>query len=397
MQVILQGSLRHFPAAELMTFLLSRKQNGTLDLDNAGRRTRVLFENEHIVWAESNKVPDAKEAVLDLFEWQGGNFTLLDSLSLPQHATRLSLTLEELHAEARRRAEMLYRDDTMLRVVENQGKAQVSLTGDQFRILFRLGPGRTFGELVSEFGIERGELEQQIKELEDHGLLKSERAAKAPVAPRVTSSAPTPAPVPPAAPAPAPAAVPPPPAAAPPPAPPAAAAPTAPPAAPPPVAPPPPLQPPPANPFEPKTGPLGMQEDVEATRIERAAIQRQTVTPKTVMRPKTLVGSLTPDDRPESVYPLLDSECVIGRAPDCAISVNDGSISSRHARVTRSPEGFSIEDLQSRNGTFVNGERVDKPRLLADGDVVRLGKVIMTFNVARELLAEPKTQMMNFE
>ena len=140
-----------------------------------------------------------------------------------------------------------------------------------------------------------------------------------------------------------------------------------------------------------------MQEDAEATRIERAAIQRQTLTPKTVMRPKTLVGSLTPDDRPESVFPLLDSECVIGRAPDCAITVSDGSISSRHARVTRSPEGFSIEDLQSRNGTFVNGEKVDKPRLLADGDVVRLGKVIMTFNVARELLAEPKTQMMNLE
>ena len=43
-----------------------------------------------------------------------------------------------------------------------------------------------------------------------------------------------------------------------------------------------------------------------------------------------------------------------------------------------------IEDLQSRNGTFVNGEQVKEKRLLADGDLIRLGKVIMTFNVARE-------------
>ena len=56
-----------------------------------------------------------------------------------------------------------------------------------------------------------------------------------------------------------------------------------------------------------------------------------------------------------------------------------------------------IEDLQSRNGTFVNGEKVDKPRLLADGDVVRLGKVIMSFNIAQETVAEPKTQMMRLD
>jgi pSer/pThr/pTyr-binding forkhead associated (FHA) protein len=43
-----------------------------------------------------------------------------------------------------------------------------------------------------------------------------------------------------------------------------------------------------------------------------------------------------------------------------------------------------LEDLQSRNGTFVNGEQVTDKRLLTDGDLIRLGKIIMTFNVARE-------------
>jgi pSer/pThr/pTyr-binding forkhead associated (FHA) protein len=51
-----------------------------------------------------------------------------------------------------------------------------------------------------------------------------------------------------------------------------------------------------------------------------------------------------------------------------------------------------LEDLQSRNGTFVNGEVVKEKRLLADGDLIRLGKVILTFNLAREGKAGEKTE-----
>ena len=343
MQVILQGSLRHFGAAELLSFLLSRSQAGTLDLDDAGRRTRVLFENDRIVWAESNRANDPIDAVSDLLEWQGGSFRLLDSLALPENAQRLALTLPELQEEARQRAERAYRDDTRLRVVENPGQQQLSLTGDEFKILFRLGGGRTFAELAADLGADRKQLETQLKRLEELGLVEKASAESAE------------------------------PAAAPPP-------------------------PPPENPFAPKTEPIPVQEDADVTRVERAAITRNTLAaPKPVAREKTLVGSLTPDDNPSSVHPLLDAECIIGRAPDCTISIPDGSISSRHARVSRSPEGFTIEDLQSRNGTFVNGDKVDKPRLLADGDVVRIGKIIMTFNVAQEIVAEPKTQMMSLE
>ena len=67
------------------------------------------------------------------------------------------------------------------------------------------------------------------------------------------------------------------------------------------------------------------------------------------------------------------------------IVISDGSVSSRHARIVRTPEGFVIEDLQSRNGTFVNGERIVERRALADNDVVRFGRVILTFNVASEM------------
>lgn len=335
MQVILQGSLRHFPAAELLSFLCSRNQSGTLDLDHAGRRTRVFFENDTIVWAESNKVADAAGAVIDLFSWDGGSFMLLDSFALPENAQRLGLTLPQLHEEAQKRAQR-YRDDTLFRVVENPAQQEISLSGDEFKILFRLSSGRTLAQLTADLGADRRQLEEQLAKLEELGLIVAAQEE-------------------------------------------------------------------PKHPFAPKTAPIPAVEDAEVTRVERDVIRRNTLAPRTVEKPKTvekkntLVGSLTPDDRPEAVYPLFDAECVIGRAPDCTVSITDGSISSRHARVVRSAEGFSIEDLQSRNGTFVNGEKVDKPRLLADGDVVRLGKVIMTFNVAQEAIAAPKTQMMDLE
>ena len=386
MQVILQGSLRHFPAAELLTFLCSRGQNGTLDLDIPGRRTRVLFENDTIVWAESSKVADATEAVLDVLEWTSGNFTLLDSLSLPENAKRLSLTLPPLLEEAKRRAEGPYRDETLFRVVENPAQAQVSLTGEEFKILFRLSNGRNFAQLMSDLSLDRKALGERLKKLEDLGLIHAEHAEpvtepQMAAQPRTASRARTAAkPAPPAAPQAPPAA---PPAAVPPPRADASAA--------------PPSAPPAEHPFAPKTEPIPKQEDAEATRIERAAIQRNTLSPKTLDKKKTLVGSLTPDDRPETVYPLLDAECTIGRAAESGIVINDGSISSRHARIVRTPDGFTIEDLQSRNGTFVNGDKVDKTRTLADGDVVRIGKIIMTFNVAQEAIAAPKTQMMRME
>lgn len=108
----------------------------------------------------------------------------------------------------------------------------------------------------------------------------------------------------------------------------------------------------------------------------------------------TLVGSLTPDDEPDNVFPLLDAECIIGRrnTKEVAFAINDGSISSKHARLVRTPEGFVIEDLGSRNGTFVNGEKVGEKRVLNDGDLIRLGKVIMTFNVAKQNKTSDPTQ-----
>ena len=59
--------------------------------------------------------------------------------------------------------------------------------------------------------------------------------------------------------------------------------------------------------------------------------------------------------------------------------------------MLRTESGFVIEDVGSRNGTFVNSERVTGKRALLDGDVLRLGKVLLTFNVAVETKKQSTT------
>ena len=78
-----------------------------------------------------------------------------------------------------------------------------------------------------------------------------------------------------------------------------------------------------------------------------------------------------------ALYTLGDGETLIGRAAGCAIRIDDPGISRRHARIVRqSPVTCAVEDLQSRNGTFVNGKRVSGARL-SEGDRLGVGDTIV--------------------
>ncbi|MBI3159405.1 MAG: FHA domain-containing protein [Chloroflexi bacterium] len=65
---------------------------------------------------------------------------------------------------------------------------------------------------------------------------------------------------------------------------------------------------------------------------------------------------------------------LIGRDPDCDIIVvtPDKQVSRHHARLTCTSEGLELADLDSKNGTHVNGRRIEVPVLLADGDTVQV-------------------------
>ena len=72
---------------------------------------------------------------------------------------------------------------------------------------------------------------------------------------------------------------------------------------------------------------------------------------------------------------LLDRDAVsVGRHPDSDIFLDDISVSRRHGTFTRGGAGYSVADLGSLNGTYVNRDRIDSEVALSGGDEVQIGK-----------------------
>ena len=76
---------------------------------------------------------------------------------------------------------------------------------------------------------------------------------------------------------------------------------------------------------------------------------------------------------------LLDTDVTtVGRHPEADIFFDDATVSRRHAEITRTGSTFEIIDQRSLNGTYVNGERVDRSALV-DGSELRVGKFRLNF------------------
>jgi DNA-binding winged helix-turn-helix (wHTH) protein len=78
-------------------------------------------------------------------------------------------------------------------------------------------------------------------------------------------------------------------------------------------------------------------------------------------------------------FVLCEGENVIGRDPAVSVSIDAPIISRRHARIMVSSRGALLEDLGSKNGTFVGDQRVDAPLALHDGDQIRVGDHTLEF------------------
>ncbi len=72
-----------------------------------------------------------------------------------------------------------------------------------------------------------------------------------------------------------------------------------------------------------------------------------------------------------SVFQLGDS-AIVGRHPECAIQVDDATVSGQHARLVRGAEGYTVEDLDSTNGVSIDGKKVAQ-YLLHNGAIFTLG------------------------
>jgi pSer/pThr/pTyr-binding forkhead associated (FHA) protein len=112
---------------------------------------------------------------------------------------------------------------------------------------------------------------------------------------------------------------------------------------------------------------------------------KEIVTPKAVQYPADAkaTGSrlvLLEGGRETTSFPLARETCTLGRHKNNDIVITDPKVSSFHARIDRTPDGFVLVDLKSRNGSYVNGQRVETARLLA-GDEVRMGAARLLYRV----------------
>ena len=80
---------------------------------------------------------------------------------------------------------------------------------------------------------------------------------------------------------------------------------------------------------------------------------------------------------------LGDGEHVLGRDPELELFLDAPDVSRRHARIKIAGDEATIEDLESKNGTFVSDRRLASTARLADGDSIRIGSVQLTFTVVR--------------
>lgn len=104
---------------------------------------------------------------------------------------------------------------------------------------------------------------------------------------------------------------------------------------------------------------------------------------------------LTVNNGPEAGkrYELNAAEYILGRHPDCTIIIDVGAVSRHHCKLLLQEGGYFVEDLKSRNGTFVNEVQITELRRLGDGDQIRVCDVVFTFKLGdRPLLDIPKPQ-----
>jgi hypothetical protein len=80
------------------------------------------------------------------------------------------------------------------------------------------------------------------------------------------------------------------------------------------------------------------------------------------------------------VIPLKKLKTLLGRDLSCDICLDDSLVSSEHASVVKTDQGYVIEDLNSRNGTNVNGQAVQKKKL-KHGETITIGNFSLKFSM----------------
>jgi pSer/pThr/pTyr-binding forkhead associated (FHA) protein len=88
-----------------------------------------------------------------------------------------------------------------------------------------------------------------------------------------------------------------------------------------------------------------------------------------------------------SRFPLAEGTTTAGRHPDSTIFLDDVTVSRRHAEITSGPDGYTVRDVGSLNGTYLNRERIEEAPL-TNGDELQVGKFKLVFVLGGETEGE---------
>ena len=76
---------------------------------------------------------------------------------------------------------------------------------------------------------------------------------------------------------------------------------------------------------------------------------------------------------------IKKQDILIGRGADCDIKINSEAVSSHHARIHMTSKGWALSDLDSHNGTKINGKFIDRPQLIFEEDMLTFGDKVFIF------------------
>jgi DNA-binding winged helix-turn-helix (wHTH) protein len=89
----------------------------------------------------------------------------------------------------------------------------------------------------------------------------------------------------------------------------------------------------------------------------------------------------------EVAFVLSEGENILGRDEAAGVCLDWPGVSRQHARIVVAPDGATLEDLGSKNGTYLREQKVASPTPLADGDIFRLGRLALEFRLVRGALS----------
>jgi Inner membrane component of T3SS, cytoplasmic domain/Domain of unknown function (DUF4388) len=280
------------------------------------------------------------EIVYDCFVWQGGTFAFIDDTSLPPYAVTIAVDLSNLIMEGARRIEeweecvrLLPDSSVVFRVVSNPDAEKITLSLDEWKILFLINGRRKLGELAHDadeeplhvYRVVYGLFANKLIETVTPGLSPDDTSRTKPVSAILEET----------------------------------------------------MRQQPAN-FGADSTVREVSDDTNLLVSDGPKLSY-----RDLVRPTIAQLTVTNGEDTGLMFPLTDAEYLIGRQRDNQISLADLGVSGHHVRIYRSPDGYTIEDLKSRNGTWLNGARTFHS-LLRSGDEIRIGATELRYEILYE-------------